>query len=1427
MSLPSYLDLDMDDFDNAKEQRRFSPTTAFRNAQSPAQSTSAKTLTNASNTNVPTTGHDMTSYTYNTFNSTHPTTARILNNSSQLPTLQKPTPAITPAVASAAATDNAMATAHQKSPFGSQIPRAISPATRFTATGHANVTDTNVNGNSSAPLRRLSNIALNGSSSLPQHSSTAKTPLKLTPMIRKTTTLKNNPNTVSMASIPRPAIKSTSSITTSTSTSASKSSPVELPSDPSDSDSDTDIDIHTTNRSFTTSTQNNNTMSQQPGPEPQPQTQAPAPARTLAPVPAPAPAPVSAAPKFPSNTLKKFSYNDSDDNDSDDDDDIVITGVSNVGSSFGNSSFNNGNNSGTITGGSFVKNEPSIMANGSLKRSFNEIQPPAIQDNTQEMAQKRQQVLDNKLTIVEDNIKKEREKQKVIKEKAEQELQMQRKIKINELLRGYPPLRQLPDKYQVDFPKISNFAPEVAAILPANITTGELLQERNSMVPAEYRVATFRNEHLKMMSSIVHRANRFMDIQSRMSIFLQNAAKVHNDIRDKADKFYGNKKADLRYNQILRFMEPRIKLLSKWYGDVSNTLINLRRLKQDLIIRSRACETIRREIIARGRSTLLAKPVEDFMKLIPEVKLLTDSIKVMCQFKDATTDPIPFIRQFSLTCPLPPKIPLPQLPPQKQIKPHLSVHSNQIDLVDLDDPYSLLHTTPIMPLSNIYNDPSSNPYRNGAGDDAEGIKNLMESIKVIEFEEEGLAKTPSELSISLLKHQRIGLSWMLKLEEGPNKGGILADDMGLGKTVQAISLILANKPQDLARKTTLIVGPVSLLQQWQQEIHMKIHTDKRVTTYLFHATNKVKTFKELAEFDIVLVSFQTLGSEWKKHYGSMPDADDDDDDANAHYMTYAEKIEREKRKQQKKVEGRHNSPFYTKDAMFFRVILDEAQYIKNRNTIASRAVSFLTSKYRWCLSGTPIQNKIEELYPLIRFLDIKPYNDWPKFNHQIVTSIKKHYNSGHKKIHALLSAVLLRRTKDSVIDGKPILTLPEKHLIEEEVEMEDDEKKFYASLESASQATADKLLNSAASSRSYSSILTLLLRMRQACDHEYLVRLGDDGDRVDRLNKFTKGWQALEAYDPRVLERIERDRQFGYTCLNCKDELAGEQTLFLSKCGHAICKDCHEEYFQDNSETTAATTTETEISAKCSKCQTTNLSSMSVDLILFDKYQDGYTWQQVRKEFELDSKAGDKHWRAKMIQEFIETDGKLIVSAKAKKSIELINKILENNSEEKTIVFSQFMGYFDVLKILLQKNGIEFLQYDGSMDMGSKNDCINAFYKDPMKKVLLLSLKAGNVGLTLTCANHVIISEPFWNPYVEKQAQDRVHRISQTKEVFVHRLLIKGTIEDRIMELQKEKEALVEGALDPTARTKIGKLSRRELGFLFGLNGLAELEDDR
>lgn len=1100
--------------------------------------------------------------------------------------------------------------------------------------------------------------------------------------------------------------------------------------------------------------------------------------------------------------FNKFAYNDSDDkSETDEEDDIIITGV-------GHNPTN-----------AFDDDDEVIPLETKNSYSTQTVKRERQVETEEEMARKRQEILRNKMNMIQDNVKKEEIFQNELAERANIQKEKAERDRINKLLEKYPPIKALPLKYQIEFPTETNFVSEAMPILPDSIQAFEITQDGVTHLPPELRVIKFRDENLNAMHSVIHRLNKFSDLHSRMDAFLKKAAEMRNQVQEKAVKNSGIKKADIRYNQILRFLDNKIKTLSKYYGEVGSGIFKLKSYKMKIIERSRLLEELRKAYIFNGFTQSDITHIGTYMKVLPELNLVINTITEMYKLTGSSpAETLKTVREFSLTSqPIPPI----QIPAHSDaIAPRIDnpLIPNNMQVIDVDndeeytngydniftqmDQYVNGRNPSYMPFSNVYDDNMNhlNPYRTNLND-SDGIRNLMESIKITEFKEEGLANTPKELCISLLKHQRIGVSWMLKIEEGSNKGGILADDMGLGKTIQAIALILANPSQREDVKTNLIIGPVSLLHQWQQEIGMKIKNENKLSTYLFHSTNKLSNFEELSQYDIVLISYQTLGSEWKKHY--------------------AKELEDAKKGNAPRVRRRdYKSPFFTANAIFHRIILDEAQFIKNKNTIASKAVASLSSTYRWCLSGTPIQNRIDELYPLIRFLGIKPYNDWTKFNQQIALSVKSRSSSANRKIHALLSAILLRRTKDSEIDGKPILTLPEKHIIEEKVEMEEKEKEFYSSLEHSSKKTADKLLRS--QNKTYSSILTLLLRMRQAADHQYLVRLGDDGDRVSKLDRFKKGFEAVKDYPNNVIRRIEDERENGFTCLHCTEELAEGQVLLLSKCGHPLCYDCHTEYFEQHSEASW----EGDVSAKCISCGVTNLSSMSVDLRVYESYREGLTWQEIRKRYQLDSRASDKNWRLATIKKFIEEDGKLMISAKANKTIEIAENILNNKPGEKVIVFSQFVGFFDILQITLRERNIDFLQYDGSMDMTTKNDCISAFYKDPSKRVLLLSLKAGNVGLTLTCANHVIIVEPFWNPYVEKQAQDRVHRISQTREVYVHRLLIAGTIEDRIMELQKEKEELVESALDPTARNKIGKLSRRELGFLFGLNGLAELEDE-
>lgn len=172
-------------------------------------------------------------------------------------------------------------------------------------------------------------------------------------------------------------------------------------------------------------------------------------------------------------------------------------------------------------------------------------------------------------------------------------------------------------------------------------------------------------------------------------------------------------------------------------------------------------------------------------------------------------------------------------------------------------------------------------------------------------------------------------------------------------------------------------------------------------------------------------------------------------------------------------------------------------------------------------------------------------------------------------------------------------------------------------------------------------------------------------------------------------------------------------------------------------------------------------------------------------------------------------------SAKVTKCVELLETFI--NDGQKTIIFSQFVSLLDLLQVPIDEKRWNCLRYDGAMSADARDAAIQKFSDTQTHNIMLISLKAGNSGLNLVAASRVIILDPFWNPYIEMQAVDRAYRIGQQRDVQVHRILIKGTVEDRIIELQEQKRKLVDSALDEGANKSLGRLDVRQLAFLFGV----------
>jgi non-specific serine/threonine protein kinase len=160
---------------------------------------------------------------------------------------------------------------------------------------------------------------------------------------------------------------------------------------------------------------------------------------------------------------------------------------------------------------------------------------------------------------------------------------------------------------------------------------------------------------------------------------------------------------------------------------------------------------------------------------------------------------------------------------------------------------------------------------------------------------------------------------------------------------------------------------------------------------------------------------------------------------------------------------------------------------------------------------------------------------------------------------------------------------------------------------------------------------------------------------------------------------------------------------------------------------------------------------------------------------------------------------------------EMVSEII--SEDHKVLIFSQFVKVLDQLREHFDEKKVDYSYIDGSTRKRAEE--IKRFQEDEKRKLFLLSLKAGGVGINLTAADYVIIFDPWWNPAVEAQAIDRSHRIGQTRRVIAYKYIVKNTIEEKMLELQNKKKKLVDDIISDES-TLLTSLSRDEIMDLFG-----------
>jgi SNF2 family DNA or RNA helicase len=293
---------------------------------------------------------------------------------------------------------------------------------------------------------------------------------------------------------------------------------------------------------------------------------------------------------------------------------------------------------------------------------------------------------------------------------------------------------------------------------------------------------------------------------------------------------------------------------------------------------------------------------------------------------------------------------------------------------------------------------------------------------------------PKGLTIALRHYQHEGLRWLKFLQEN-NFGGILADDMGLGKTIQTLAHIMLAKEQGQLSKPVLIIAPTSVVFNWVKEIEKFTPSLKSL---LLYGNDRIKLFDNIEEYDIILSTYALI-------------------------IRDQEKLAKTK---------------------FYAIVLDEAQYIKNSQAKVTQSICGLNAIHRLCLTGTPMENHLGELWSLFHFLMPGFLGSSKKFQEFYRAPIEKNHNIERQQgLVKKIRPFILRRSKDDVL-----AELPAKTTIIKYVEFEQDQRDLYETIRISVQHELMKNIAEQGLHKSQIAILDGLLKLRQVCCDPRLIK---------------------------------------------------------------------------------------------------------------------------------------------------------------------------------------------------------------------------------------------------------------------------------------------------------------------------------------------------